>query len=195
MLDRRTGSPGVGDPGRQSRLVGRGTVVAVAVLIAACAVAGLAWTVAPPGRSSSVLGVLGWVLTAAGAAVQVIGIALVLRGLGAIDRHADPLGLLDRAQRKQLRHQLRGRAPLDPQRLGLVRWLARQEDAGRVHLLPGCGMATWFLAFGRDDGAARQVAGGVFALLCLGACGWGAFLARRARRFLAAHPEPAAVRR
>jgi len=191
-LDRRSRGETVESRRRLTRQVDRWLTGSVVILLTATSIAGSSWAV-PAGHPSPVLGALGWTSTAAGLAVQVVGLVLVVRASTATGRTGHPLALLDRNQRRQLRHQLHGRAPLDPRRLGLVRWLAEQETGVHAQLVSSCGMATWFVALGREDGAGRQIAGAAFVLLCLVGCAWAVSVARRARRFLATHPEPSPV--
>ena len=134
------------------------------------------------------------VLALAGFVLQWAGLAVGFRTDSVYARREKPLSVLTRAQRRELRDQVRGRVPVRPERRALVRWQAEQQALGPVQLVQGCGILMWTLALGAtDDVVWLRVLRGVAALAVLGAGSVTLLAARRGRRSLAAHPEPAAV--
>jgi len=168
--------------------------LAGALVLAAAAVA--VWVVGIRAGGDPAAGwqVTAVVLALAGFVVQFAGIAVAARSNSLPARREKPLSVLTRPQRRELRDQVRGRVPLRPEVLPLVRWQAEHQALGPVQLVQGCGTLTWLLALGAtDDVVWLRVLRGACVLVVLGAGAWTLIVARRARRFLASPPVPAAV--
>ena len=139
-----------------------------------------------------------WRSTAGGTAG---GLAAVLSGGGALlgwgsaaFRTAWPavLGSLDRAQRREVTAQLRGRAPGDPARRPLVRALARYEIAQLPLFLLLTGLQLGRIGLEVDDGGSGRVLDVVLTAVLGAVLGVLTLRAHRSARFLRDQPEPVA---
>ena len=136
----------------------------------------------------------GWVV--AGLVVQMSGVVvlfvfLVTAWRGGLFRGAwsQPTAVLDRAERRSLLAQVRGRAPVDQGQLPLARYLAERLVAQRHQVLLMVGVA--LQQIGRAIGSPGPLNLGMTGLVLV-AYAVGLLLLRRdagrAERFLAAHP-------
>ena len=173
------------------RIAGLGlAAVAVGVLVAALTLgSGGDGASADPAAWQEVTGL---VLLAVGLVVEVAGFVVMRRaGLLRKDRWAVPAAVLTKTQRALLRDQVRGRAPVDPTRLPLARDGARRIVAQRGQVVLVVGVL--FLLVGQavsDPGLWRAVLAGAFVVF-YAVVVWALERdARRAERFLAAHPAP-----
>jgi hypothetical protein len=124
---------------------------------------------------------------------MVVGIVWQIRALRRARGYSSPMHVLARRQQKELLAQIRGRSPVQPERLGLTRHLAQLLQAQQLGLLSPAGLLVNFIGLWiATPSTWRLVTIGIFAPLVL----VGAVLLRRqsrqVRRFLAAHPDPSA---
>ena len=177
----------------------RHRVVALAALLLVSAAVGVILAVLVGGVASDASEapawpqVTGFVIAAAGLALQLSGVVAAVRGNRRLRVWRSPVAVLTRAQRKQLVAQVRGRRPVDPDRLPLARLLAEQLVAQRNGMLANLGLEVAFVGLWM---ATPSTGRAVIAV------GYGLLLAvlwpflqrdtRAARRFLATHPTPRA---
>jgi hypothetical protein len=133
--------------------------------------------------------VVGFSLSGLGLVVMVVGLVLVFRRFRGSRGWRSPLNVLTFRQRRELVHQIRGSAPLVPERVPLIRHQADLLIAHRVTLLPQTGillnLAGLWVA---DRSVFRLVVVGLLAVVLLAAAVLGQRDVVHARRFLAAHP-------
>jgi hypothetical protein len=134
----------------------------------------------------------GWVLTVAGLVFEIFVITMMARANRRLQALSNVLTGLSRAQRRQLRAEVRGQAPVDPAHLSLARALAESLAGQPGSLSVQAGLAvlwvgTWIAlpTLGREllVGAAVVLVGAMWLVALRDAS--------RARRFLAEHGIPA----
>jgi hypothetical protein len=140
-------------------------------------------------------GVLGIVIEAGAFLLVLAGLVAQRRANGGRVRWNLPTAVLRRAQIRELLAQIRGRAPLDPRRLGLARDLASRlvNQRGTIVLVVGIvllnvGQTVAFPTWWRIT-----LTGGFLVLFGVGV-GFQVRDARLAKEFLDRHPEVAAAR-
>ncbi|SEL53343.1 hypothetical protein SAMN04515665_11427 [Blastococcus sp. DSM 46786] len=122
------------------------------------------------------------------AAVGMIGGLRATRRLGGL---GSPLTVLGRRRQKLLLQELRGRAPLDPAHVPLVRHLAERLTAQRWLLIVQLGLLLMFV--GQFIGSPSPWRLGMVVLFVLGIAVAVPLILRderQARRFLSEHPDP-----
>jgi hypothetical protein len=172
---------------RHRDLVGAAVVVGVSLLVAvAVLVAGLpdVEVGSPRELTAVVLILIGFVLVGTG-----FGTGLwKLRRLGG---PRDATLLLDRAQRRELLGQVRGRRPVDPARLAVARNLAERLVHQRWLALGSVGLLLSQVGQALTAPSVWRAWAATGLAVALGAaCIFAAWDARRGQRFLAAHPAP-----
>jgi hypothetical protein len=135
--------------------------------------------------------VVGFLIAGAGLVLQGIGVAALWWVSRRVRGWRNPLSVLTRAQRKQLLGQVRAQRPIDPARVPLARLLAEQLVGQRSLMASNLGLGIcWVGLWIATPTLWRAVIAGLYGLLV--ALGWP-FIerdARRALRFLRAHPSP-----
>jgi uncharacterized membrane protein YbhN (UPF0104 family) len=139
--------------------------------------------------------IIGLVIALVGLVVQIAALVAIVRANRRHRQWRSPLLMLSRRQRKELLAQVRGQAPTDTARLPLSRELAglliRQRSVLAVNL--GFGLLWVGLLIALPTWWRAAIAGGFVLLLAIA---WPRALRdeRRAREFLARHPdEPSSV--
>ena len=197
VLDRRPSD----QAGRRLRRVRRLTWAGIAGGVVVVAALGVLVVVLTAGSDGSPGGdttpmwqeIGGLVVQGVGVVVEIVGIMAMRRaGMFGKDRWSIPGAVLTRSQRRSLLHQVQGREPVDPRRLSLARDVARRLIVQRAQLLLLVGILT--LQLGQTISSPstwRVLLAGAFTVLYAVLLGQLERNARRAERFLAAHPEPA----
>jgi hypothetical protein len=170
--------------------------LAVGVTAVAVAVAFLLLDGSTPDRArevSTARAVVGFSLSGLGLVLMVVGLVLQIRAGRRVRGYSSPVHVLTRRQQKELLAQVRGRAPVQPERIGLARHLAGVLQAQQLGLMPPAGLLVNFVGLWiASPSTWRLVTIGIFAPVLL----VGAVLlrreSRRLRRFLATHPDPSA---
>lgn len=177
---------------RQLRLL-----VIVAVVLVSVAVAVVVFVVVR-GRPSHTRAdlptwqmVLGVIIAAAGLIFQCYGVVVLLRRNRRLRAWRSPMAVLTSAQRKEVRDQVRGKAPIDPDRVPLARDLAERLIAQSIVVVTNAGLAIAFVGQWVLSPSYWRLGMTIAYGLLLG-ISWP-FVQRdvhRARRFLAEHPDP-----
>lgn len=132
---------------------------------------------------------IGFALTAAGTLVTLVAVVRQVHGLRRRRAWRSPLLVLNPAQRKDLLGQVRGRAPVDPGRVGLSRELAHHLLHQRAIAWINAGLVlSWVGQAVAQPAWWRVLTASSFAVLSVGSGVLIARDARRAREFLAAIP-------
>jgi hypothetical protein len=137
--------------------------------------------------------VVGLVVACVGVVFQCYGVVTLLRRNRRLRAWRSPTAVLTSAQRKELASQVRGKVPVEPDRVPLARDLARRLIAQNILVVTNVGLViAWVGQWILRPSTWRLVIGIGYALL-LGV-GWvsGRRDVRRARRFLEVHPDPRA---
>lgn len=135
------------------------------------------------------LRVVGLSVSGLGLVVMLVGGVLLVRRLRGARGWRSPLTLLTFRQRRELVAQLRGRAPLVPERAPLVGHLADVLLAQRVALLPQAGLLLNFTGLWIADRSTWRLVGIVVLVAVLVVVAvFGRRDLDRSRRFLREHP-------
>jgi pilus assembly protein TadC len=133
--------------------------------------------------------VVGFVIAAAGLVLQGFGVAALWWVNRRVRGWRSPLSVLTRAQRKELLAQVRAQRPVEPSRVPMARLLAEQLVGQRALMASNLGLGICYVGLWIASPALwRAVIAGLYGLLLV--LGWP-FIerdARRALRFLDAHP-------
>ena len=135
----------------------------------------------------------GFVLAGAGLLLQIAGLVGIVRTGRRLRAWNSPVAVLSRGRRKELLAQVRGRRPVEPERIPLARLLAEQLLSQRTLLVANTGLGISFVGqWIASPTTWRAVATAALGLLL--AAGWVVAQrdARRARRFLEEHSSPTA---
>ena len=137
--------------------------------------------------------VVGFTISGLGLVFTLVALVVQFRATRRVRGWSSPLHVLTRRQRKQLLTQVRGQAPVVPERLPLARHLAEMLLVQRLALLVQAGLLANFVGLWIVDRETfRLLLAGVFAVVLLVAGVLFLRETRRARRFLDAHPASAA---
>lgn len=132
--------------------------------------------------------VTGFVIAGAGLVVQGFAVVVQWRTNRRLQAWSSPLLVLSRAQRKELRAQVRGRAPVDADRLPLARHLAERLIAQRLAVGANLGLLVAFIGLWiAEPSWWRAVLALFLALATAAVAPFAERDARRARRFLEEH--------
>jgi hypothetical protein len=143
--------------------------------------------------------VTGYTSAAGGLVLQLTGVVLLWRGARRLRLWSSPLSVLTSPQRRQLLAVVRGRRPVEPERLPLARLLAEQLVHQRAQLVASTGLGILFTgSWIAEQTTTRLVVVLVWLVVALVTGPLLARDARRARRFLDRHgtgpPGPATAR-
>ena len=143
----------------------------------------------------TVQAILGLTLSGLGLIVMVVGLVLQFRGIRRNRAWRSPMYVLARHQRKSLLAQVRGRAPVVEERLPLARHLAGLLTKQRVVAVGQGGLLVLWIGLSIAQPSEWRLWFTVV-IAVFGALGAGLLVreARRAQRFLDAHPQPAGTR-
>jgi hypothetical protein len=135
--------------------------------------------------------VVGFSISGLGLLLMVVALGVQFRTMRPLSAWRGPLNVLTREQRKELLRQVRGLAPIEPERIPLGRHLAELLLLQRYAVLPQVGLMVNFVGLWIADPSSWRLGFTGFFAVLLAACG---FLFRREgarmRRFLDQHPAP-----
>ena len=140
---------------------------------------------------STARAVAGFSLSGLGLILMFVGLIWQIRAVRRARGYGGPMHVLTRRQQKELLAQIRGRSPVQPERLPLSRHLAELLQAQRLSLVPSAGLLVNFVGLWiASPSTWRLVTIGIFApVLILGAVVFRR-QSRHVRRFLDTHPDP-----
>jgi hypothetical protein len=122
---------------------------------------------------------------------MVVGLFWQVRAARRARSYSSPMYVLNRRQKKELLAQMRGRSPVQAERVPLARHLAELLQAQQVSLVPSVGLLVNFVGLWiAAPSTTRLVIVAVYAPVVLLAAVLFRRESRRMRLFLATHPEP-----
>jgi hypothetical protein len=136
-------------------------------------------------------GVVGFSISGVGLLLMVVALVVQFRAMRPLSAWRGPMNVLTRQQRMELLRQVRGRAPVPPERIPLGRHLAELLLLQRFAVVPQVGFLVNFAGQWIAEPATWRLVLIGFLALVLGAAGIQ-FRREgvRMRRFLEEHPDP-----